>query len=312
MKKLFVALTSFTLSLGLLIGLGERDVDNPVYAIPPPIITKSLPKAKKPEITIAIPAYLSYDGVVKQLREWNKEAPDLTKVGIYGKSSKNRDLYYLRVTNLSNKNKPKILITACIHGNEPLSTSIVMAYIGTILSKYKSDKEITRLINTRDIYFIPVISPDSYPHSRRVDGVDPNRNFPSSKDPNKKSVPPVSELRRFFLMHKFDAVASGHTFGRMFLYPWGEKNQRCPDDKRYREILDEMSRLSRYKMIRACELYNRPIYGTEVDWYYKNGAFAIVIEFGTNHRIPLKRDIEEEFGRTFKSILYFIDNAPRS
>jgi hypothetical protein len=71
-------------------------------------------------------------------------------------------------------------------------------------------------------------------------------------------------------------------------------------------------------------MYNSPIYGTEVDWYYRNGAFAttpnrkrihrgafaIVMEFGTHQHIPSQSDIDSEFRRTFQAVLYFIKEAP--
>jgi hypothetical protein len=74
--------------------------------------------------------------------------------------------------------------------------------------------------------------------------------------------------------------------------------------------MKEMGSLSRYRVQRACEMYNRPIYGTEVDWYYRGGAFAIVMEFGTHQRVPSQSDIDSEFQRTFKAVLYFIKEAP--
>ena len=50
----------------------------------------------------------------------------------------------------------------------------------------------------RDIYFIPVVSPDSYPKSRIVDKVDPNRDFPHLGRPNHKSIPPSMPCKNSF------------------------------------------------------------------------------------------------------------------
>lgn len=270
------------------------------------------PQLRNPEITTQIPDYLNYQDTVQQLKKWNSEAPDFTKIGTYGKSSQGEDLYYLKIEadRGTNEYKPVVLITACIHGNEPLSASAVMGYIGTMLGTYGKDKEATDLIDSRIIYFIPVASPDSYPRSRHVDGVDPNRDFPTRDNPSKKSVPPIEALKDFFLSIKPKAVISGHTWGRIYLTPWGDQTSKCDDDAEYRKIIGEMGRLSKYKMQRACEMYNQPIYGTEVDWYYRNGSFSIVMEFGTHQRVPSRSDIQEEFDRTYKAVLYFIQHAP--
>ena len=264
------------------------------------------------EITDPVPAYKNYNETWSQLQEWDKQCPDLVEVGTYGKSKRGKDLHWIKIENeyLTDSKRPVVLITACIHGNEPLSASTVMGYIGTILDKYGDDDKITELIDSRVIYFVPVVSPDSYPHSRHVDGVDPNRDFPGPRSPNRQSVPPVAGIQNLFKQIRPNAVISGHTFGRVYLHPYGDKTQRCPNHEDFQRIVGEMGRLSRYRVQRACEMYNRPIYGTEVDWYYRNGAFAIVMEFGSHQRVPSQGDIDAEFIRTFDAVLYFIKEAP--
>lgn len=280
--------------------------------IPPSNPQPQPPTIRPPQITTQVPDYLNNEQTVAQLKKWNEEAPDLTEVGAYGKTRNGKDIHYIRIEadHGTDEVKPIVLITACIHGNEPLSASTVMGYIGTILGTYGKDQEVTKLVDSRIMYFVPIVSPDSYPRSRHVDGVDPNRDFPTERNPNKRSVPPVQALRDFFLKIKPHAVISGHTYGRVYLTPWGDKTRLCKHDSQYKDIIGKMGQLSRYRLQRACEMYNRPIYGTEVDWYYKNGAFSIVMEFGTHQRIPSRSDIRSEFDRTYKAALHFIQLAP--
>jgi hypothetical protein len=278
----------------------------PIQKLPPP-----KPIVVNYDITTPMPDYLNYDQTVSKLKEWNKEAPELTEVGVYGKSTNGTDLHYIKISSPASGNKKKVMITACIHGNEPLSASTVMGYIGTILDKYGDDEKITKLIDSRDIYFVPVVSPDSYPQSRYVDGVDPNRDFPTQRNSNKKSVPPVQEIRNLFVKIQPDAVISGHTWGRVYLTPYGDQIRLSPNEDDYQRIIGKMTELSNYRMQRACELYSRPIYGTDVDWYYRNGAFSIVMEFGTHQRIPTMSEIKFEFDKTFEAVLYFIEEAPK-
>lgn len=289
----------------------------PVAQAPPPIIIHRpvppptpIPLPQTPEsfnISNPIPGYQNYQKIIAQIRQWHEEAPEITSVGTYGKTSRGQDIYYLRV---GKNGAPKVMITACIHGNESLCTSVLMAYVGTILSKYGKDKEITDLLDTRNIYFIPVCSPDSYPHSRHVDGVDPNRDFPTRGNPSKRSVPPVQALRDFFLKHKFRAAISMHTFGRMVLLPPGDHMGRTANDADYRRIAAKMSENSQYEILYAHKLYNRPIVGGELDWYHANKAFAIVLELGEHQRIATRDEILYEFRKTFPGILYFLKEAP--
>lgn len=318
MKKLLSLPLVFVVSLGLLWFAFQKPT-NPIFpphqpypgnpSFPPSPPTPPQPEPEKfPSISIKIPEYQNYDQIIAQLNKWKEESAGLASVGTYGKSSKGKDLYYIRVK--KNEGKKKVLITAGIHGNEPLSTSTVMGYIGTLLSEYGKNPEITELIKEREIFFIPVICPDSYPHSRACDGEDPNRNFPTLREPNKASIPPIQALRSFFLEQKFNAAWSGHTFGRMYLTPWGDNTAVSPNEADFQRIVGEMGKLANYRVIRACQIYGSPIYGTEVDWYYRNGAFAIVVEYGTHQSIPSKQDIQSEFDRTWKAFLLFTKEAP--
>jgi hypothetical protein len=264
----------------------------------------------KPHISTRTPAFKDYKGIVSQLKEWHSEAPELSEVGSYGKSGDGTDIYYIRLTNKKNyEKKPVVLITAAIHGNEPWSTGVTMAYVGNMLASYGEDEEITNILDTRDIYFVPVISPDSYPNYRWVDGVDPNRNFPTRTNPDKESVPPVQALRDFFLKIKARAVISGHTFGRLYIYPWDDQWDVAPHNELFKEIIGQMGNMSSYEVIKGTEMYDRPIYGTATDWFYRQGAFAICVEYGIHQKKPSLEQIQSEFERTFEATLFFIKKA---
>lgn len=309
MKRSFLEWMTVILTVALLSTAGikyHQQISSPIQIIESPI--QKIPESS---VVTEIPNYLTYKEIIHQLKEWEEQAKDLAEVGTYGKTTKGTDIFYIRINNeFDAKPKPKVLITACIHGNEPWSTGVVMAYAGTLLGQYGEDQNITDLVNSRDIYIIPVVSPDSYPDSRRVDGVDPNRNFPGPSKPDKKSVAPVKSLMDFVLQIKPNAIVSGHTWGRIFLQPYGDKNELCPDHEEYQRILKQMGEMCDYDMQRACEMYNEPIFGTEVDWYYRNKIFAIVMEFGTHQKIPTPKEIKSEFERTFQGVLWFIEEAP--
>lgn len=311
---LLVNLLTFNLGVIALIHKSRHaEQPTPIVNVEPQY-TPVQPEPEKPpinyDVSDPVPAYKDYNGTWAQLQEWNEKCPELVDVGTYGKSSRGADLHWIKIENERlDSQRPVVLITAALHGNEPLSSSTTMGYIGTILDKYGDDERITKLVDERIIYFVPVVSPDSYPHSRHVDGVDPNRNFPGPRSPNRQSVPPVAALQKLFKQIRPNAVISGHTWGRVYLYPYGDQTQRCPNDDDYQRIMSEMGRRSNYRVQRACQMYNRPIYGTEVDWYYRNGAMAIVMEFGTHQRVPSQSDINTEFQRTFDAVLWYIEEA---
>lgn len=301
---------SIVLSLTVLLAVSfayKASPKRPAPAAPPP--AKKTPDT--PEEFDFVLLHLSHEDVEKTLKEWEAKAPELVEVGTFGKTTKGRDQIYIRVCNEYEPSEKAVLITAAIHGNEPWSTSTVMAYAGKLITAYGRDESLTKLVNSRTIYFVPVVSPDSYPNSRSVDGVDPNRDFPTLKNPEKRSVTPVKNLQDFFLKLKPNAVLSGHTFGRVFLIPWGDSTKDNPSIDDYRRVASEMSRLSGYRYQRGCEMYNSPIFGTEMDWYHRNGAFAMVMEFGSHQRKPSKEETRSEFDKTFSAFVRFLEEAPK-
>jgi predicted deacylase len=259
----------------------------------------------KPTISEAVPAeYFDYEGVRNHLKKLHHEAPDLTELGTYGVSTEDRELLYLRIHNpYSTAVKRKVLITAGIHGNEKFATASMLGIIGQMLESYGDDEQTTRLIDTRDIYFIPVVSPDSYERNlRNVDGVDPNRDFPHPNRPHHKSIRPIQALRNLFQGRKFEAAICGHSAGRVLIYPYGWGPTK--NEAEYKSLLEEMGQLNNYSNSRSNNI------GTAKDFYHANGAIAITWEFGTSLRPP-ERYIQQEVDRTYRSMLLFIEKAPQ-
>jgi hypothetical protein len=185
-----------------------------------------------------------------------------------------------------------------------------MAYIGNLLHEQKTNLEVKELLENRDVYFVPVVSPDSYPTKRMVDKVDPNRDFPSPKSKNKSVSKSVQEIQDFFYRIKPDAVLSGHAFGRTYQIPYADNRKKCPNQSDYDNIIKKMSDLSDYKYEQCCNFYLRPIKGTELDWYYRNGAFSLIVEFGVNQIRPKQEQINKEFEKTWKAFKVFLQEAP--
>lgn len=313
---LLINLVFFFIGLDLVLYKKMPDRPSMVQPIPHAPIVQPIeepePEPINYDITNPVPSYLAYSALVDQLKQWEQEAPELVEVGTYGKSSQGQDIYYIRIRNTrTDEGQSVVLLTAAIHGNEPWSTTTMMACVGTLLDRYGDDEKITALVDGRDLYVIPVVSPDAYPYSRHVDGVDPNRNFPTQTSPEKISVPPIQALRDFYFGIRPVAVISGHTFGRVYLYPWGDSRRPCPNAEDYHRILGQMEALSRYGSKQAGFNYGTPIFGTEVDWYYRQGSFSLVMEIGTHQRPPSMEEVRSEFERTFGAVMYFIEEAPK-
>jgi hypothetical protein len=262
------------------------------------------PKVPVTNITNKFPGHLSYQNINKQIRKWEEEAKDLVDIGTYGNTPKGNLLTYVKITNeLLSNSKNKILIMCCIHGNEENATDVGMVYLSSLLSNYKEDR-IKKLLDENEIYFIPVVNPDSYNESQReINGLDPNRDFI-----NKRLATTVS-LQEFFNKIKFNKAMSVHSHGRMLLIPFGYTNERCGNHDEILSLAKKMASTSQYRILRACELYGVPITGGELDWFYLNGAkISIVQEIGV-HQGPFEdSEINYEFNRTWESFLVFLEH----
>ena len=122
--------------------------------------------------------------------------------------------------------RPAVVYRRAQHAREWITPEMNRRLLHYYLDNYGSDAEITKLINTTELWFVPVANPDGYdftftPDNRlwrknlrdnngdgqitAGDGVDPNRNFPykwgydnegSSDRPGQRDVPrPRPELR---------------------------------------------------------------------------------------------------------------------
>jgi len=305
MNKIIVATSSFIIVFIALIYLDPqgklKEIEEPFV---PAIVNYIEPEIETPELTTKeINKYISYSEIVKLMKQWSEEAPRLCEFGTYGKTSRGTDCSYLRMGKVG---KPKLLIHACLHGNEKLSTAATINIMGRLLSNYKLDNKATWILENRDVYFVPVLSPDSYPHSRHVEGKDPNRNYPSPENPSINSVSPVKRIRELFTSNKFVGVISGHTYGRIYFYPrLGGREQSI-------KMAKEMGELSNYRAGAVGSGYpirNPNSRGYEIDYYHSNGAIAVLTEFGTSHNMS-ERSIISETDRTYDAYLLFMKKAP--
>lgn len=311
MKSFIAALISFSLTFGGLYYYNnvykvEKPTPKPVVVVQQPIVP---PRPKSPNLTTTqITSFLPRESVVNLMKEWAREAPDLCKFGSYGKTKYGTDCNYLR---MGTKGKPKILMHSCIHGNERLACASMLNIMAKLLNGYgKRDKE-TWLLANRDIFFVPMLSPDTYLRSRHVEGVDPNRNYPCPENPNIKSTSPILRVREFCNREKFTAVLSGHTYGRIYLYPRFDFARNDLGN-----LAREMGKISNYRSGAIGGGYptrNSSSRGYEIDYYSLLGAASILTEFGNGnnggHHMPAS-EILTEVEKTYEAHLLFMKKAP--
>jgi hypothetical protein len=229
-------------------------------------------KALKPERraqAAAATVYHSFDepgmGIRDRLAQIAAEYPRLAKLETIGYSIQQRPLLALRLTAEGGHNwwhrrhdKPEVLFLATHHAREWVAAYMAMRLTDYLTQNYGKDDRVTRLLDTTQVWIVPVANPDGYQYTFDVerlwrknlrdndgdgqitiaDGVDINRNFdshwglddegssPVISDATYRGSGPNSEPETlavvdFVNTHDFKFLLSYHTYSNLILYPWG-------------------------------------------------------------------------------------------
>jgi len=207
--------------------------------------------------------YKSFDapknGIKAQLNKIKATYPHICQLKTIGHSIQQRPMLAMRLTNEKIKGeKPQVLFLAAHHAREWVATQMAMRLIKYLTTNFGSNSRVTNLLNTTEVWVIPVGNPDGYQYTftnerlwRKnlrdndgdgeitiADGVDLNRNFASHwgldeegsssnpSDATYRGTAPNSESEtqavvKFIQQNDFKFIISYHTHGDWILYPWG-------------------------------------------------------------------------------------------
>lgn len=121
----------------------------------------------KVTVPLSFDYYYSYEMVVGALKSLNKAYPRLTKLDMVGKSDEGREIYALTVNNPKTGpelDKPGIYVDGNIHGNEIQAGEVALYLLNYLLTNYEKNDEITKLVDKKCFYVIPVVNVDGRVH----------------------------------------------------------------------------------------------------------------------------------------------------
>jgi hypothetical protein len=232
--------------------------------------------------------------------------PGFTEVFTVGQSLEGRTVRGVKLGRPA-EGKAALLLTGTMHAREWLSPMTVMCIADHLLSD--SD-----LLETIDVYVIPVLNPDGYVYSWQGDrywrkntrggyGVDLNRNFgyewggagasPNPSDENYHGDGPFSEpetqILRDFVDERPELVAhiDFHSYAELVIYPWGYGYESAPDEPQLSSLASAMAGALNaahghaFQPIQGADFY--PAAGAVDDWAYGDaGMMAFTIELRGN------------------------------
>ncbi|MBM3330272.1 zinc carboxypeptidase [candidate division WOR-3 bacterium] len=249
--------------------------------------------------------YFTYWEMRDSLEALAAAHPEVCSLFAIGVTSQGRDILCMKVSGnaATEEDEPACYFSGACHGDEPIGTSIVMAFLEEILAGYGTDSLCTWLVNNREIYTVPILNPDCsiycsdsggagvyWRKNRRVVvppniGVDPSRNHgfkwgyddvgsspnPAAhayRGPFPWSDAEASAARDLSLSHRFRTEQDFHAYGRWNMYPWSYDTFTPPDEAALREANDSLRMYNGYPESQAGQISRAfyPCNGTQPDW----------------------------------------------
>ncbi|MFR9776420.1 M14 family zinc carboxypeptidase [Micromonospora sp. MS34] len=227
----------------------------------------------------AFRSYSEPGGIRDELTATAARFPTLTKIETIGRTVQGQPILAVKVTknarSLPDGKRPSVLYASAQHAREWITPEMTRRLLHHVLDNYGSDREITRLLDTTELWFLPVANPDGYDHTftpgnrlwrknlrdndgdgqiTGTDGVDLNRNFDfkwgyddegSSPEPASEtyrgtgpsSEPETRALDALFKRVGFEFFVNYHSAAQLLLYGVGwQVSTPTPDDVIYQAM----------------------------------------------------------------------------
>jgi hypothetical protein len=220
----------------------------------------------------------SYDqpgGIRDELYSIAAKNPSIVKLEVIGHTIQGREIVALKVTKnartVADGSRPDVLYMGTIHAREWIATEVVRRELHYFVDNYGKNADVTNLVNTRELWFMPVANPDGYQYTfdgdrlwrknlhdndgdgriTNADGVDANRNYDINwgyddegsstqissetyRGTGPASEPEVQAHQALIDRMKFKFLVTYHSYGPLLLYPFGWQIQTpTADDPLY-------------------------------------------------------------------------------
>lgn len=136
-------------------------------------------------------SYRTYATVRAALNDYASRYPSLAQVVTIGQTFEGRPIQAIKITNSqSTAGKPKSLWIGGTHAREISPPEVMMSYVDLLLEGYGNDADVTWMLDTREVWIVPVLNADGHLKAEQLinqrkntntswgaDGVDLNRNY---------------------------------------------------------------------------------------------------------------------------------------
>ncbi|MGH3370627.1 MAG: M14 family zinc carboxypeptidase, partial [Nocardioidaceae bacterium] len=111
-------------------------------------------------------SYSEAGGIRDELRATAAEHPDLAKLVRFGTTVNGEEMLAVKVTRQANVvrdgARPAVMYLGAQHAREWITPEMVRRLMHHYIDSYAKDAEITKILNTTELWFVPVANPDGY------------------------------------------------------------------------------------------------------------------------------------------------------
>ncbi len=271
--------------------------------------------------------YHTYDETSAELARLESEYPDLLEVRSIGQSIQGREILAAVVSGADGADAVRgtCLLVGLHHAREIVSTEIVLYALNYLLEQYGTEPEITYLLDSRQVVFVPMLNPDGHvrvesgwdwrknmrDNGDGTIGVDLNRNYSyqwgyddigssaRTSSETYRGAAPFSEpetqaMRSLRDAEHYNVSLSFHSFGNVIFYPWSFCDEFSPDHALQSRFASIISAESCYNYGNTGILEFYPANGEFDDWNYAGlgldqKVFGLTFEVGDVYYEPEER-----------------------
>ncbi len=225
-------------------------------------------------------AYHTLAETMAELAAYAAAYPSIARLDTIGTTVEGRPIVAIKISDHVgvDESEPEVLVVGCHHARELMSVELPLYLMRRLLDGYGVDPILTTLVDTREIWIVPLLNADGHAYvqahsggqssswwrkNRRDNGdgsvgVDLNRNYgfnwgydnygssPLSTSETYRGPGPFSEpesdaIRALAAARAFTLSISIHAYGELLLFPWGYDRLDTPDHAVYRALGDSIS-----------------------------------------------------------------------
>jgi hypothetical protein len=177
------------------------------------------PASAAPKADGVFRPYSGSTGIAQELRSLAEQYPTLAKLESIGKTVQGKDILVVKVTKNARVTpdgaRPGTLYLGAQHAREWITPEMTRRLLREILTGYGHNPQITSIVDTTELWFLPVANPDGYDYSF-------------------SDAPGARNWRKNLRDNNGDgkiAVGDGVDLNRNFGYKWGWDNEGSSPDQ---------------------------------------------------------------------------------